>query len=807
MNIQLGDSVDLLAGLKACFPSRELPWRSPPGIPLITQECACPNVPVVWQDVVISLHETVSDLVDTMFNYSVEPMVNLDGLVSITSGVLTEEAGLKALSESTGLNISSNSNSSYLLVRLHGVRAKMIYEPEYYAYNRKVKILNWSTAEGRNALARLRLKNMRRLGYEFTSDITARQARRYLEYFHDFGTHIVSSLTFGEQFYQIFELSRRGLEAIRSDYNQMSSRSLEGPLALGMSHYLTPPWIEAESPILSSSGALPESIWAELDAYSANKKVDKNLLSLSVLPATILNEALSSVSARNVIAASFSCLALYLEDFRAENWARILRGSLEQRFNKKVSCGWKRRRRFCPITFFKQSSLTTAEGVYSSIAEKLPALALAADFSDCDNNELNFPEHGLLFFSRGGVENGSGACVSVSDIKKKVTSIKSFSVEGAIRVLGPTGKVVTLVDSVWLGCNRDGRLQVVGAPLEVGSEFLYQYRSQLSIYISLFDQLQGPVFEPEIALSMRFCVQRLLNVVEDHDSLSRLKWQALQCYFGVGANSGFNLATVKGVKEAQFKDLLSTIMLLSARSQVNDINLLMDARLKLRRFYLSLPECVSGNIIRERTSHLIEKIENVFERLLREGRWSEAVYPVMDVGRVAFREGGTEDLPFAKFEGESAEGDLWNSFLSIRVCFVHIRAILNACNGEFSGVIDQLLQEPISIRDSLSNAGEQFIITINELCGSQSIEVSALLDELLNLHHDAVDLCSSAVLFSRIHRLDIEVDEMYSNFHLQSLILLLELLNLSQWLGYSCETLNSISLTALNLRVSRIQAQ
>src|SRR6185503_16240450 len=114
-------------------------------------------------------------------------------------------ASLAGLEARLKMDLTIRPAPAFLLVRLNGDRGTSYYTPEWQGLNRKARIVEWLTPEGRAAMARLRLRRTRHEGHEFHGDITARQARRYLAYFHDMGTHVVRSIRHGECLFQVFE--------------------------------------------------------------------------------------------------------------------------------------------------------------------------------------------------------------------------------------------------------------------------------------------------------------------------------------------------------------------------------------------------------------------------------------------------------------------------------------------------------------------------------------------------------------------------------------------------------------------------
>src|SRR3954468_1574672 len=97
LSISLGDPVDLWAGLQPCFLSAGLPWRVPQGKPLRTESPSIPSDPVEWGAPSLSLHDNAADLLSHIFDYSVSPMVGLEGPHCVPAGALMEGHSLAEL--------------------------------------------------------------------------------------------------------------------------------------------------------------------------------------------------------------------------------------------------------------------------------------------------------------------------------------------------------------------------------------------------------------------------------------------------------------------------------------------------------------------------------------------------------------------------------------------------------------------------------------------------------------------------------------------------------------------------------------
>lgn len=806
LDIKLGSPVDLLSGLVARFPSDDMPWRVPEKSPLITQASHCSETPVCWEEPVLSLHETVEDLLDHVFDYGVEPMVNLEGRTKLTTGTLVTKEGLKNLEKTTGLNVTSNTAPAFMLIRLRGVRSIQYYEPEFYGLNRKEKVMKWLSPEGRKAIARLRLSNMRLEGFDFKSDITARQAGRYLQYFEDFGTHVVTSLTYGEQLFQIFALEADAVEVIRTQFGQDPHTQLSGMSAKGLAPYLQAPWIRQASPVLGADGLSKKIVLEKCLAENGQSaEQEQTLLSFSTLPDGKVSELLADLPARDIIAASFSCQALYLEDFRADIWTRMLRASFEQKFRKTMLTGWYKRRFFCPLSFFQGSVLDEQDGVFRSGLTEMPELALALDMAG-QSDQLDIGTDSLLFFVGARPDTGHGSVLSVSQAEPCAEKIKAFSVDGVVRLSDPDGHQLTLVEGAWLGSSQTGAVEVIGAPLDVQADLLQRHQGQLSLYLRLFDELQGPMFKDEIGLSMKRCADWVFNLAAHDDRLLSLKWQALQSRWGAGSLMEQALADQANGQGAELADMLSQGLMWLTQKHIHQDHPPAELISRLKDFYKNFASFQQADLIRGQIDELTMCLRDVFKNITSSRQWPEFIQAAMHVGcqLVAPLERGAS--PNAYMQGDSHEARLWNSILSIRSRLLQCESILLSCRGRWAEAIEKIENEPISARQMIANPGEEFVSAVTDVCGEQTAEITDLFNVLIDLSQRLNKLSTSGILLHRFDRLEREWGESPSRSQLPLLILLLELLNLSRAIGIESENLESLSLIELSSRISVIAA-
>ncbi|ORE92723.1 hypothetical protein [Aurantimonas sp. 22II-16-19i] len=735
-NLRLGDPVDLLSGLKPAFVAPELPWHRPAGTPVVSETAPVPAGPARWDPPVLSLHDSVEDLLSHVFDYSVAPMVGLDGPLSVCAGSLMAGQDLSDLEARLGLDLSLRPAHAHLLVRLGGRRGTATHTQEWLGLNRKVRILQWLTPEGRAAMARLRLREMRREGAELHGDVTARQAGRYLAYFEDFGTHVVRSITYGERLFQLFEVSGDLLASLRRVFAE-APRPFCGPAAFAMAHLTRSPWTAKASPILSvgdcdiARRVTRHAIWA-----SGSPGDPPSLLSRGAVVPANLETVLAELPARSITAVGFACQALFMEDHRADAWARLMRGSLCQRFPGLRQVGWRERGSFRPQAFLKSARLSGDEALSKPALPSLPEIAFALDVTASGRLADPVPPCLALF---AATDPGTGCAAwleSGASVAFDPSRLTIPFLDGALSVTSGDGRRWCLVESAWIG--GDGAPGVVADPATPSEDLLIRFRPQLSAYLRLVARLQTPLFPTDVAAAMRRCAVWLAEVTAVHPALATLRLQALAVARGLGRHDPRQLT----LGDEHLADLAALLRLAAALSGLHpDGDDLRPASqqqdLRLRAFHRRLPEYFPPAALAERVAAAAKALCRSFAGLA-------GAPDLPDHARRLFRAGaglaGPPDprvLPHGLMPGEAPYPLLWNALLGLRARHAGLRAVLLAGEDRLGEAAEILSREPIGAADAppdpAADAASALAALADDLRGCDAAVIARLPGEIAEL--------------------------------------------------------------------------
>ena len=698
-DLSLGDPVDLWAGLKPRFLSAGLPWRHPGGRPVRTELPSLPAGPVEWGAPSLSLHDNVADLLSHIFDYSASPMVGLDGPHDVTAGPLMAGASLAELEARLKMDLTARPAPAYLLVRLTGSRGTVYYTPEWQGLNRKAKIVDWLTPEGRNAMARLRLRDMRHEGPELYGDITARQARRYVEYFHDMGTHIVRSVRYGESLFQVFEANEDLLPGLKESFARESGRVC-GPLAFGMANFTRRPWVTSASPILSAGAqeVAHHEIWtSDMPGELAS------LLSPKAMPTWNRSAVLDRLPAQSIVGVSFASQALYLEDHRADAWTRIMRAGLCQRFPTVRLSGWRAREQFAPADFLASAALAGEEALSRPAVPMLPDIALALDLK-APGRITNPSAKCLAFFAATNPGTGQAAELEADGPAFDPAGLKIPFLDGAVCFTDRSGARSCLVEPVLLGRTDDGRPGIKGAPAEPDAATLTRHAPQLAAYLRLMALIEGPGYPPGAGAVMRRAAAWLAEAASQQPGLVQLRWQALQVARGGGQSVPGALVLDRAL-EGDLARLLSTGMDLLAlpadSSDLGDAARHLDG--KIRAFYARLP-CILEPAELDRSSLSAgEALQRRFAGFAKAPNLPEQAAALFAAGANLCLPPDLHRIPHDVVPGDDPYALLWNVLLGLRADYAECRAIFLAVQGRTAEAADLLEREIICSREGPSN--------------------------------------------------------------------------------------------------------
>ena len=345
--LRLGEPVNLLDGLRPAWMDSSWggePFSPPPTQPFRILQVDVPaDDPAEWGGPTLSLHDTLEDLVNEIFDYRVAPFSADPGPFRIPPSTLMfagENGGrnLASLSALLGIDLARAGSSGFILLKTKRMVKSFAYPAGMGGIGVAIKVRDWWTPEGRNAMGRLRVAERIHEGTARDSIVTPRQSARYIDYFYNFGTHYVARATFGDCIVQVFA-------CVPSRYGELKERLaceaggtvVSGPLLDGLRSCTGSRWVSARGRIVAASGdpALTETsrAGAWLDDEIAG---GDNLLAPLAGGAASLSRLCRRFTRTVPIAVEFFPQDPFMEVFRACAWRKVLKGSLLQKYFRDI---------------------------------------------------------------------------------------------------------------------------------------------------------------------------------------------------------------------------------------------------------------------------------------------------------------------------------------------------------------------------------------------------------------------------------------------------------------------------------------
>lgn len=716
--VQLGDALDLWAGLKAAFPSTEIPWQSVPGRPTRTERFHLPSDRASWRKPTLSFHEDVDDLLSHIFDYSVVPMPGLDGPLQVTAGGLMTPFSLRNLEKRLCMDLTVRPAPAHLLLRIAGPRATGYYAPEWQGANRKTRIEEWLTPEGRAAMARLRV-SMRRCGSEFHGDVTARQAQRYIDYFAEMGTHVVRSLTCGGLLFQVFEVNADLLGSLRGIFGSTGRGGTI--LAQGMDHLACEPWVRRASPILSADeGTQAEQVCRSEIWLSGKNGASSARLSPKVMSSGGYSAVLDMLPASSIIGASFASQALYLEDYRADAWARIMRAGLNRRFSGIRSTGWRKRTSHPVGSFLGSAGLVGDEALCKVADGMLPPLVLSLDVRKPARVALP-RENCLVLFAGTDPHDGAPAELELDGDCFDPSRLAIAFVDGAICVTDAGGLRSCLVEGLWLHSSNAGRPD---APLPASSPdavVLAEHQPLLISYARLMGLLQGEGFPQEIARAMGRASLWLAKAAASDGRLGALRWNAIQSARGAGCMDARSL-TLDRARNGELARLLEVcidLLAMPAHGTMLEQAVRATGR-KFEAFYRALLQRQDLSELDRRCRVAGENVHRCLVGLGQTRGLPPTACALLIQGTNLSMPPEEEVLPHRLLADGHAEADVANAVLALRSCYTESRAIVMAMQEGEGVAADLLEREILDCGAGPENPALHLLAALEELCESHA---------------------------------------------------------------------------------------
>lgn len=404
---RLGDAVNLLLGLRPGWatPSDSgQPCFRPPRQPLTTFELNIQSDnSAEWGSPAISLHDNVEDLVSEVFNYRVMPFPQdtTDSRIPLGTLMLSHPSRsevLRTLSGTLGVELSPEQAGGYLLVQLRRVTGECVYAAEQRGIGRRIRIDDYWTPAGHNAMGRLRVSGKIHDGLARDAVVTAKDAHRYLSFFYEFGTHFLSRVEVGDQIFQVFVCRPDRFRQLRNSLiREAGGLRVTGPFVVGCRVYTTSTFVSAAGRIVSvgNNEVLRKLLHGGRCHDEQFAGGDSILKILADGPAAV-RRILQPLSQSVPIAMEFAPLSPYMGLFRACAFQRLLKGALLQRFGRGIQLPLGRNAAFSHLAHLPESPGFPAIGTTSTQIVQLKLNAGDCQFANADSVD-DFSICSLLF--------------------------------------------------------------------------------------------------------------------------------------------------------------------------------------------------------------------------------------------------------------------------------------------------------------------------------------------------------------------------------------------------------------------------
>lgn len=236
-NIPLGISADLTKGFRADWKLTDpthhpLFLSSKTAVEPQPAQISQPTSPTPWSYPYLSLHEDADSLLSEIFPYQLA-----DSSSSISSGILlsrdlNRQEVLQQYSSQLGINLT-DPDSRFVLVKLIKQAGSSGYP---YESGTLFKGCEGTPANPyKKKTLKLFAHNQKQ---ENQGNFTENEAREYLEMFHEYGTHYISQVDFGDVLFQVFAYSLERFEKIKKVYSN-GKNPMSGPGAVAFNYYTT----------------------------------------------------------------------------------------------------------------------------------------------------------------------------------------------------------------------------------------------------------------------------------------------------------------------------------------------------------------------------------------------------------------------------------------------------------------------------------------------------------------------------------------------------------------------------------------
>lgn len=337
--LQLGDSLDLLAGLHPGWagglggaPFAVLEHRA-----FRSFACLAPLERGAWSAPEISFHDDAASLIDNLFDYQVQPLAGHEGRFEapVSSLMLRQEqrpAALAALSRLLGLPIGVIERGGLVLLRCRREDAVHRYEVAENGSIPHGMLERYWTCEGRYAVGRLCALEPQR------GALASRQhdLQRYADHLHRYGTHFVSHVALGDQVYQVIACHAKRYGLLKALWRQMAPLD---PLqaAVAFNTYMGREWMAGYGRIASAAADPALSSLKEVGVWhDAAHEVKENLLLPWLESAEQGVSPLHACTQNAVVGMRLTQHSPYMDERHAGIWERTFQGALIQQYGDSI---------------------------------------------------------------------------------------------------------------------------------------------------------------------------------------------------------------------------------------------------------------------------------------------------------------------------------------------------------------------------------------------------------------------------------------------------------------------------------------
>ena len=422
--LKIGTAVNLLFGLRPSWSNGSdcgCPFSIAPNEPFVTTapDLQSLDTGACWEPPTLSLHDDFEELTQAIFNYRVLPLPGDSDRFEIPACSLmlhrdSPDRTLKDLGNTLGISTESLKTGGFILLKMRRVIGECFHDVQRGGIGHVIRLKNHWTLDGRKAMCRLRVTEKIDDGEQRDAFVSANHTGRYIDYFHEFGTHFVSRIEYGDMIYQILACKPDRYRHLKKTCLREAGNTLvSGHLVQGFISFMGRDWIAEYGGIKSASGdrALTQSIEAG-EWHEHSVKADC-LLTPALQGSVASAKFLSRFNQLAATGLDFAPQSPFMGVYRACACKRLLKGAFLHKFTSGIAYAPQRNAQACDQKRLFGSSLCPSLTEASDACHTSFSIASDVETLNVPVNSRNF----ILFSGRifAGHESGKVPVLRLCD--------------------------------------------------------------------------------------------------------------------------------------------------------------------------------------------------------------------------------------------------------------------------------------------------------------------------------------------------------------------------------------------------------